>query len=141
QQQQVQSHKTQPSLLQAPAPEAPRQQALQQQAPQQPTTIASGKGLKLRDVKVARAVDQGVAFLTVEGTVVNAGNEATLVPALMATVSDANGNQLDRWTFAAENPRLPPGGTTGFRTQMPDPANQSTNVAVTFTSDSTPPAQ
>ena len=141
QQQQVQSHKTPPSLPQAPAQPAPRRQALQQRPSQQPATMPSAKGLKLRDVNVARTVDQGVAILTVEGTVVNTGNAATRVPPLMATVSDAKGTQLERWTFAAENPQLSPGGATGFRTQRTDPTNQSTNVAVTFASDSTPPAQ
>jgi hypothetical protein len=37
--------------------------------------IAAAKGLKLRDVKVARTVDQGVAILTVEGTIANTGDE------------------------------------------------------------------
>jgi hypothetical protein len=60
---------------------------------------------------------------------------------MIATVSDTNGAQLGRWTFTAENPQLSPGGTTGFRTQMPDPTNQSTNVAVTFASGSAPQVQ
>src|SRR5882672_3298673 len=139
--QQVQPYKTPPAAPQAPEEPAPKQQALQQQAPQQPTTMPSARGLKLRDVKVGRTVDQGVAILTVEGTIVNTGNEASRVPPLIATVSDTKGAQLDRWTFTAENPQLSPGGTTGFRTQMPDPTNQSTNVAVTFASDSAPHVQ
>jgi hypothetical protein len=59
----------------------------------------------------------------------------------MATVSDTKGIQLDRWTFTAENSQLSPGGTTGFHTQMTDPTNQSTNLAVTFASDSAPQVQ
>jgi hypothetical protein len=69
---------------------------------------------------------------------VNTGNEASRVPRLMATVSDTKGIQLDRWTFTAENSQLSPGGTTGFHTQM---TNQSTNLAVTFASDSAPQVQ
>jgi hypothetical protein len=131
QRQQVQPYKTRPAVPQAPEQPTPKLQ----QASQQPTTIASAKELKLRDVKVVRTVDQGVAILTVEGTIVNTGNEASVVPPLMAIVSDTKGTQLDRWTFAAENTQLSPGGTTGFRTQMKDPTDQSTNVAVTFASD------
>jgi hypothetical protein len=59
----------------------------------------------------------------------------------MATVRDTKGTELDHWTFTAENPQLPPGGSTGFRTETIYPTNQSTNVAVTFASDSTAQAQ
>jgi hypothetical protein len=141
QQQQVQPYKVQPAAPPAPEQPAPKQQALQQQTPPQSTTIPSARGLKLRNVEVVRTVDRGVAILTVEGTIVNTGNEASRVPPLTATVSDMKGTQLDRWIFTAENPQLSPGGTTGFRTQITDPTNQSTNVAVTFASDSTPRVQ
>jgi hypothetical protein len=86
-------------------------------------------------------VDQGVAILTVQGTIVNASSEPRRVPPLMATVSDMKGTQLDRWTFTAEVADLAPGGTTGFRTETIYPTSQSTNVAVTFASDSTAQAQ
>jgi hypothetical protein len=137
----IQPYKTPPAVPQAPEQPAPQQQALQQQAPQQPVAMPSAQGLKLRDVQAARSVDQGVAILTVQGTIVNASNEPRRVPPLMATVSDTKGTQLDRWTFTAEIADLPPGGTTGFRTETIYPTTQSTNVAVTFASDSTAQAQ
>jgi hypothetical protein len=147
----VQPYKTPPAVPQAPEPQPPKQQqqALQQQAPQQPqqqapkqpTAMPSAQGLKLRDVQAARNVDQGVAILTVEGTVVNTSKEPRQVPPLLATVRDLKGTELDRWTFTAENPDLPPGGSTGFRTETIYPTNQSTNVAVTFAADSTAQAQ
>jgi hypothetical protein len=146
QQQLIQPYKTPPAVPMAPEQPAPKQQALQQQAPQQqapqqPTAMPSAQGLKLRDVQAARNVDQGVAILTVEGTIVNTSKEARRVPPLMATVRDTKGTELDRWTFTAENPDLPPGGSTGFRTETIYPTNQSTNVAVTFAADSTAQAQ
>jgi hypothetical protein len=143
----IQPYKTPPAVPQAPEPPAPQQQALQQQAPppqqaaQPPTPMPSAQGLKLRDVQAARNMDQGVAILTVQGTIVNATNEPRQVPPLMATVRDTKGTELDHWTFTAENPQLPPGGSTGFRTETIYPTNQSTNVAVTFASDSTAQAQ
>jgi hypothetical protein len=151
QQQLVQPYKTPPAVPQAPEQQAPEQQApeqqalqqqppLQQQAPQQqPTPLA--QGLKLRDVQAARTTDQGVAILTVQGVIVNTTKEPRRVPPLMATVRDMKGTELDRWTFTAEIPELPPGGTTGFRTETIYPTSQSTNVAVTFASDSTAQAQ
>ncbi len=146
QQQLVQPYRTPPAVPRAPEQPAPKQQALQQQAPQrqapqQPTAMPSAQGLKLRDVQAARTVDQGVAILTVQGTIVNTSEEARRVPPLMATVRDTKGTELDRWTFTAENPDLPPGGSTGFRTETIYPTNQSTNVAVTFAADSTAQAQ
>jgi len=147
QRQLVQPYKTPPAVPQAPeTPPAPKQQALQQQPPQQqtppqPTPMPSAQGLKLRDVQAARSMDQGVAILTVEGTIVNTSQEARRVPPLLATVRDLKGTELDRWTFNAENPELPPGGSTGFRTETIYPTNQSTNVAVTFASDTTAQAQ
>lgn len=151
QRQLVQPYKTPPAVPQAPEqPPAPKQQALQQQPPQQqpqqqtpsqPTPMPSAQGLKLRDVQAARSMDQGVAILTVEGTIVNTSQEARRVPPLLATVRDLKGTELDRWTFNAENPELPPGGSTGFRTETIYPTNQSTNVAVTFASDTTAQAQ
>lgn len=137
----IQPYKTPPAVPQAPEQPAPKQQALQQQAPQQPVAMPSAQGLKLRDVQANRSVDQGVAILTVQGTIVNATNEPRRVPPLMATVSDMKGTPLDRWTFTAEIADLPPGGTTGFRTETIYPTTQSTNVAVTFASDSTAQAQ
>src|SRR5882724_11161409 len=66
----IQPYKTPPAVPQAPEPPpAPRQQALQQQAPRLPTPMPSAQGLKLRDVQAARNMDQGVAILTVEGTI------------------------------------------------------------------------
>jgi hypothetical protein len=151
QRQLVQPYKTPPAVPLAPdQPPAPKQQALQQQPPQQqaprqepqqPTPMPSAQGLKLRDVQAARSVDQGVAILTVEGTIVNTSKEARRVPPLLATVRDLKGAELDRWTFSAENPELAPGDSTGFRTETIYPTNQSTNVAVTFASDSTAQAQ
>ncbi len=142
QQQLIQPYKTPPAVPQAPEQPGPKQQALQQQAPQQqPTPMPSAQGLKLRDVQAARTSDQGVAILTVQGVIVNTTKAPRRVPPLMATVRDLKGTELDRWTFTAELPELPPGGSTGFRTETIYPTTQSTNVAVTFASDSTAQAQ
>jgi hypothetical protein len=151
----VQPYRTPPAVPEAPeppvakqqpqqaAPKQPlQQQATREQPPEQPPgPTPSAQGLKLRDVKAARTVDQGVAILTVEGVVVNSTKEPRRVPALLATVRDLKGTDLDHWTFAVENPDLPPGGSTGFRTETIYPTNQSTNVAVTFASDSTAQAE
>ncbi|MGH6926792.1 MAG: FxLYD domain-containing protein, partial [Dongiaceae bacterium] len=73
-------------------------------------------------------------ILTVQGVVVNVSNAVQPVPRLVATVKDLQGQELDSWSFAAEVTHLPPGGSTGFRTETvyPTATTQSTNVSVTF---------
>jgi hypothetical protein len=54
------------------------------------------------------------------------------VPRLVATIKDMQGAALNSWSFAAEVTHLPPGGTTGFRTETIYTTSQPTNVSVTF---------
>jgi predicted Zn finger-like uncharacterized protein len=73
-------------------------------------------GLELRDLKtVTRQIDGG-RVVVVEGLVVNLSDQNRQVPRLYASVTDAEGFELDRWTFQAASTSLPPGGTTHFET-------------------------
>ncbi|MGH6930292.1 MAG: hypothetical protein ACREEV_18385 [Dongiaceae bacterium] len=100
----------------------------------QPTAAPKSATLELRQVQASKAEDQGVPILTVQGVVVNVSNAVQPVPRLVATVKDLQGQELDSWSFAAEVTHLPPGGSTGFRTETvyPTATTQSTNVSVTF---------
>ena len=93
---------------------------------------APGSALELRQVQATKADDQGVQILTVQGVVVNVSNVAQQVPRLVATIKDMQGAALNSWSFAAEATQLPPGGTTGFRTETLYTTTQPTNVSVTF---------
>jgi hypothetical protein len=93
---------------------------------------APGSTLELRQVQATKAEDQGVPILTVQGIVVNVSNVMQPVPRLVATVKDMQGAALNSWSFAAEVTHLPPGGTTGFRTETLHTTSQPTNVSVTF---------
>jgi hypothetical protein len=104
--------------------------------PQQAAAVApAGPGLALRQVQAVKGTDQGLPILTVQGVVVNVSDRVQRVPLLVATIKDLQGKELDRWTFTAEASTLPPGGSTGFRTETVYPANSSTNVGVTFVAD------
>ncbi len=73
-------------------------------------------GLELRDLKtVTRQIDGG-RVVVVEGRVINISNQNRDVPPLYASVTDAEGFELDRWTFQAASASLPPGGTTHVET-------------------------
>lgn len=115
-----------------------QQQLVQQQAPQ-PT--AAVQGLQLRDVQAERSSDQDMPILIVQGVVVNTSNAVRRVPPLLATLRDAQGVELDRWTFAAELTELAPGASTGFRTEAVSPTTQSTNLSVMFAAEGTAQAQ
>ena len=73
-------------------------------------------GLELRDLKtVTRQIDGG-RVVVVEGLVINLSDQDRQVPQLYASVTDAEGVELDRWTFRAASDSLPPGGSTHFET-------------------------
>jgi hypothetical protein len=93
---------------------------------------APGSTLELRQVQATKADDQGVPILTVQGVVVNVSNAMQPVPRLVATIKNMQGAALNSWSFAAETTHLPPGGTTGFRTETIYQQTQPTNVSVTF---------
>lgn len=95
------------------------------------------QGLELRQVQASKATDQGMPILTVQGVIVNTSNRVQLVPQLEAVIRDLQGAELDRWTFNAEINQLPPGASTGFRTETIYPTATSTNVDVTFLADRT----
>jgi len=106
--------------------------------PRTATAPPAVQGLELRQVQAARTTDQGMPILTVQGVIVNVSNQVQSVPQLEAVVRDLQGAEIDRWTFTAEIPQLPPGASTGFRTETVYPTNTSTNVAVTFLANRSP---
>ena len=88
-------------------------------------------GLELRDVKSVRRLVDGERVVVVEGLVVNLSNEDRRVPPLRASVTDAEGVELDRWTFEAASASLPPGGSTRFETVAKNPPRKG-NLAIDF---------
>ncbi len=88
-------------------------------------------GLELRDVKSVRRLVDGKRVVVVEGLVVNLSKENRQVPPLSASVTDADGVELDRWTFQAASASLPPGGTTRFETVAKNPPREG-NLAIDF---------
>lgn len=126
-----------PSAGQSQSPSAAQSQGTSPGASKslgQLTAAPKAGNLELRQVQASKADDQGVPILTVQGLIVNVSKVVQPVPRLVATVKDLQGKELDSWSFAAEVTHLPPGGSTGFRTETvyPTATTQSTNVSVTF---------
>ncbi len=88
-------------------------------------------GLELREVKSVRRLIEGERVVVIEGQVVNVSNEDRQVPPLRASVTDADGVELDRWIFQAESASLAPGGSTRFETVAKIPPREG-NLGIEF---------
>ncbi len=88
-------------------------------------------GLELRDVKSVRRLVDGDRVVVIEGLVVNVSDQTRRVPPLRASLTDAEGVELDRWTFKAADATLAPGGTTEFETVAKNPPRAG-NLSIDF---------
>jgi hypothetical protein len=88
-------------------------------------------GLELRDVKSVRRLVEGERVVVIEGLVVNLSNQDRQVPPLGASVTDAQGTEVDRWTFMAERAQLAPGASTRFETVAKNPPREG-NLSIDF---------
>ena len=88
-------------------------------------------GLEVRiDNTEPRLVD-GEQTVAIEGRVVNLSGGYRQVPPLRASVTNAEDEEIDSWTFQASGARLPPGGSTGFDTVARNPPRGG-NVFIDF---------
>jgi hypothetical protein len=88
-------------------------------------------GLELRDVKSVRRQVDGESVVAIQGLVVNLSDRLRQVPPLRASVTDAEGKEVDRWTFQADSASLPPGGSTSFDTIAKNPPREG-NLSIDF---------
>ena len=88
-------------------------------------------GLELRDVKSVRRLVDGDRVVVIEGLVVNVSGQTRRVPPLRASLTDAKGVELDRWTFEAADASLAPGGATEFETVAKNPPREG-NLSIDF---------
>ena len=88
-------------------------------------------GLELRDVKSVRRLVDGESVVAIQGLVVNVSGQVRQVPPLRASVTDAEGEEFDRWTFHAASTSLPPGGSTSFDTIAKNPPREG-NLSIDF---------
>jgi predicted Zn finger-like uncharacterized protein len=88
-------------------------------------------GLELRDVKSVRRQVNGESVVAIQGRVVNLSGQLRQVPPLRASVTDAEGTELDRWIFQADSASLPPGGSTSFDAVAKNPPREG-NLSIDF---------
>ncbi|MBI3451889.1 MAG: zinc-ribbon domain-containing protein [Rhodospirillales bacterium] len=91
-----------------------------------------GDGLKLLELKSSRAVEDGMPVLTIEGKIANISDLPRVVPTLRGALRDDKNRELQNWTFTVPNPRLAPGESVAFKTEVRQPANAATDLSITF---------
>jgi hypothetical protein len=92
----------------------------------------AGAGLQVREVQAVRRNDGSMTTLLVQGVVVNVSQAPRPVPQLVASLRDPQGLEIKRWAFTTEVSELPPGRSTGFRTEVLDPSTGPTQVSIAF---------
>ena len=95
-------------------------------------TAAPGDGFDLSIENTARANENGIPELVVDGVVANRSSIARPVPKLKLVLRDGDQRVLQSRVFSAREERLPPGGRTPFHAVVEDPPAAATEVAVTI---------
>lgn len=93
---------------------------------------APTSNLEVRDVRLVEKPLAGLTVLVLEGKIVNTTNEPQAMPALRASLLDAEKRDLFAWTFAVEQEVVGPGETVGFRTEAINPPETFDRPQVTF---------
>jgi predicted Zn finger-like uncharacterized protein len=91
-----------------------------------------GAGLALRDIASERKLDGEAPMLVVTGEIANMSTEMRSVPPLRAALRDSQRRELQSWTFAAEVPKLLPGETVHFKTELANPSAEAVDLTITF---------
>jgi len=87
-------------------------------------------GLEVHELVVERIEARGTPALAIEGALVNVTGRERPVTPLRAAVLDADGAVLVEWTVLLESPELAAGALERFRTVLPDPPANGTEVLV-----------
>jgi predicted Zn finger-like uncharacterized protein len=92
----------------------------------------SNATLDVGNLKIVHQPVAGMEVLVLQGEITNRGQNPQAVPALHATLFDANDKGVLDWTFASDMAVLQPGETGRFRTLAISPPNGFGRTAVGF---------
>ena len=90
--------------------------------------------LAIRDLHTVMTRFNGVAFLGVEGMIVNRRADEARVPPVRLAIRDAAGHELYSWTVTAERRALASGGRLTFRARLAEPPPAGRTVVARFAS-------
>lgn len=107
-----------------------------QPKPHSPTRAPAQPPLEQRlsflDLASSQLFVDGVLTLSIKGQVHNASATPEDLPIIKVVLLDGSGRDIKTWTVAADQPRLMPGASTAFETQLPNPPPDAQDIRVTF---------
>jgi predicted Zn finger-like uncharacterized protein len=98
--------------------------------------LPAGAGLELRKVSWKRETTGDVPVLLIEGEVANISKEVRPIPKIRGALMSSGGRVLSQWVFAPPEPRLLPGETVKFRTELRDPPAGAERLTMNFSRES-----
>ncbi|MEW6435817.1 MAG: zinc-ribbon domain-containing protein [Pseudomonadota bacterium] len=90
--------------------------------------------LAIRDLHTVMTRFNGVAFLGVEGVIVNPRGDAATVPPVRLAIRDAEGHEIYSWTVTAARSALDSGASLLFRARLAEPPAEGRTVVARFAS-------
>jgi predicted Zn finger-like uncharacterized protein len=90
------------------------------------------RGLKFEDVRISKETQDGNSILIVQGAIVSEAGNAIEVPRLRFAARNAGGQEVYTWTMPPPRSILGPGERLEFRSQIPAPPAEASDVMVRF---------
>jgi predicted Zn finger-like uncharacterized protein len=90
------------------------------------------RNLKFENVKLSAETADGVSLLIVQGSIVGETGKPVAVPRLRFALRNASGQEVYSWTMVPPRSILEPGERLQFRSQIPMPQVDATDVMVRF---------
>jgi Protein of unknown function (DUF3426) len=92
-----------------------------------------GHGLQIVEPTPKKEIDGNDEILVVEGDIRNIAEKPVEVPLMRGALLDANGKELQSWTFTAAKARIAPGEQARYRTEFRNPPPEAQSLDITFT--------
>ncbi len=90
------------------------------------------RNLKFENVKLSAETADGISLLIVQGAIVGETGKPVAVPRLRFALRNATGQEVYNWTMVPPRSILDPGERLQFRSQIPAPQVDATDVMVRF---------
>jgi hypothetical protein len=90
------------------------------------------RGLKFENVRISKETQDGSSILIVQGAIVSEAGNAVEVPRLRFAARNTGGQEVYTWTMPPPRSILGPGERLEFRSQIPAPPADASDVMVRF---------
>ena len=90
------------------------------------------RNLKFENVRISREAEDGVSILIVEGAIVSEAGKPVEVPRLRFAARNSTGQEVYAWTMPPPRSILGPGERLEFRSYIPAPPADASDVMVRF---------